>query len=65
MQTIFLIFVAAVFLITIIFGVLIWRQTIIFERKALSAKHKREEYLRQTEQRQDDNSELAPHSSGA
>jgi predicted PurR-regulated permease PerM len=47
MKTIFLIFVAAVFLITMIFGVLIWRQTIVFEKKALAAKQKKEAYLQQ------------------
>lgn len=47
MKTIFLIFVAAVFFITMIFGVLIWRQTIVFEKKALAAKQKKEAYLQQ------------------
>jgi predicted Holliday junction resolvase-like endonuclease len=55
MQTIFLVFVAAVFLITMIFGVLIWRQTIVFEKKALSAKQKKEAYLQQLQQESDEN----------
>ncbi|MEN6460187.1 MAG: hypothetical protein ABFC94_02300 [Syntrophomonas sp.] len=54
MQTIFLVFVAAVFLITMIFGVLIWRQTIVLEKKALSAKQKKEAYLQQLLQENDE-----------
>lgn len=50
MQTKFLIFIAIVFIITIIFGILIWRQTLIFERKALAAKQRKEEYIKQLEQ---------------
>lgn len=54
MQTIFLVFVAAVFLITMVFGVLIWRQTIVLEKKALFAKQKKEAYLQQLLQENDE-----------
>ncbi len=50
MQTKFLILIALVFLITAGFCVLIWRQTIVFEKKALAAKlrqKEREKELRQ------------------
>jgi ABC-type protease/lipase transport system fused ATPase/permease subunit len=50
MQTKFLIFMAIVFIVTIIFGVLIWRQTLVFEKKALAAKQRKEAYLKQLEQ---------------
>lgn len=55
MKTIFLIFVAAVFFITMIFGVLIWRQTIVFEKKALAAKQKKEAYLQQLQRENEEN----------
>jgi hypothetical protein len=55
MKTIFLVFVAAVFLITMVFGVLIWRQTIVFEKKALAAKQKKEAYLQQLQQENEEN----------
>lgn len=50
LQTLFLIFIAAVFVITTIFGVLIWKQTIKLEKKALAAKQKKEAYLQQLQQ---------------
>lgn len=50
MQTKFLIFMAIVFIVTIVFGVLIWRQTLVFEKKALAAKQRKEAYLKQLEQ---------------
>lgn len=49
MQAKFLIFIAVVFVITITFGILIWRQTLVFEKKALAAKQRKEEYLLQLE----------------
>lgn len=49
MQKLYLILIAAVFLFSILFAVLIWRQTIKFEKKALAAKRAKEEYLKQLE----------------
>jgi len=48
-QKLYLILIAAVFLFSILFAVLIWRQTIKFEKKALAAKRAKEEYLKQLE----------------
>lgn len=58
MQTKFLIFIAVVFCITIIFGVLIWRQTIVFEKKALAAKQRKEEYIRQLQLEEEERQRL-------
>lgn len=49
MQTKFWIFIAVVFVITIIFGIVIWRQTLVFEKKAMAAKQRKEEYIKQLE----------------
>lgn len=38
MKTAFLILIGSVFLVGIVFGILIWRQTIKFEKKAFAAK---------------------------
>lgn len=59
MQTKFLIFIAVVFTITIIFGVLIWRQTLVFERKALAAKQRKEAYVKQLEKELQEQQEAA------
>lgn len=59
MQTKFLIFIAVVFIITIIFGVLIWRQTLVFEKKALAAKQRKEAYLEQLEKEFQEQQEAA------
>ncbi len=45
MKTAFLILIASVFVITILFGVLIWRQTVKFEKKALAAKNRLQEEI--------------------
>jgi predicted Holliday junction resolvase-like endonuclease len=59
MQTKFLIFIAVVFVITIIFGILIWRQTLVFEKKALAAKQRKDQYLKQLEEEQQQREQTA------
>jgi len=43
----FLILIAIVFISTIFFAVIIWRQLIKFEKKALAAKRQKEAYVQQ------------------
>lgn len=45
----FLMLIAFVFVTTLVFGVLIWKQTIKVEKRALEAKRRQEEYQRQLE----------------
>jgi len=45
----FMVLIAAVFLMSITFAVLIWQQCIKFEKKALAAKKRQEEYIAQLE----------------
>jgi predicted Holliday junction resolvase-like endonuclease len=45
----FLILIGVVFIITMLFAVLIWRQTIKLEKSALAAKQRQEAYLQQLE----------------
>lgn len=47
MQKLYFILIVLVFVISLLFAVLIWRQTIKFEKKALAAKRAKEEYLNQ------------------
>jgi len=49
MRTMFLILIGVVFIITMLFAVLIWRQTIKLEKSALAAKQRQEAYLQQLE----------------
>lgn len=49
MQTAFLVLIGIVFVITIVFGILIWRQLIKFEKKALAAKKRQAELIAQME----------------
>ncbi len=49
LQTAFHILIGTVFILSIFFGILIWRQSIAFERKALIAKKRKEEFVRQFE----------------
>jgi len=49
MERLFHIFISLVFILSIFFGVLIWRQTIKFEKKALAAKKRKEEFIHQFE----------------
>ncbi|HOQ08580.1 MAG TPA: hypothetical protein PLG09_00470 [Syntrophomonadaceae bacterium] len=52
MKTGFLILIGIVLVCTIFFGILIWRQTVKFEKKALEAKKRKEEYLKKLEEEQ-------------
>lgn len=47
MQKLYLILIASVFILSIVFAILIWKQTIKFEKKALEAKRAREKFLNQ------------------
>lgn len=49
MRTMFLILIGVVFVVTLVFGILIWRQTIKIEKKALEAKRRQAEYQKQLE----------------
>ncbi|HZK43019.1 MAG TPA: hypothetical protein VFC73_01905 [Syntrophomonadaceae bacterium] len=49
MRTPFLIFIGSVFIITILFGVLIWLQLGRIQKKALIAKRKKEQFIRDRE----------------
>ena len=49
MRIMFLILIGVVFVITMVFAVLIWRQTIKLEKSALAAKQRKEAYLQQLE----------------
>lgn len=46
----FLVLISMVVVVSIVFGFIIWRQTIRFEKKALSYKQKKDEYLRYLEE---------------
>jgi len=52
LKTGFLILIGIVLVCTIFFGILIWRQTVKFEKKALEAKKRKEEYLKKLEEEQ-------------
>lgn len=45
----FMVLIASVFLMTIIFAVLIWQQCIKFEKRALAAKKRQEQHMAQME----------------
>lgn len=46
MRTMFLILIGVVFVTTLVFAVLIWKQTIKIEKRALAAKKLKEEQMR-------------------
>jgi predicted Holliday junction resolvase-like endonuclease len=46
-QKLYFILIILVFILSLLFAVLIWHQTIKFEKKALAAKRAKEEYLNQ------------------
>lgn len=46
----FLVLISMVVLVSIVFGFIIWRQTIRFERKASIYKQKKDEYLKNLEE---------------
>lgn len=48
----FMILIAIVFIVTIIFGIIIWKQSIKFEKKALVLKQRKEAYIKELEQQQ-------------
>lgn len=50
MKTAFLILIGIVFVCTIFFAIVIWRQTVKFEKKARIAKKQKEEYLLKLEE---------------
>ncbi len=52
MQTEFIILIAIVFIVTIFFGIVIWKQSIKFENKALILKQRKEEYIKELELQQ-------------
>jgi len=61
LYTPFLVLISSVLLLTLIFGFLIIRQTVIIQNKALAAKQRQEEYMRQLETE----GELAPEKNEA
>jgi len=58
-QKLYFILIGSVFIFSILFGIIIWRQTIKFEKKALVAKKAKEEYLRQLMLEQEEEKRLA------
>ncbi|MEN6350562.1 MAG: hypothetical protein ABFD08_14350 [Syntrophomonas sp.] len=46
----FLVLISMVVLVSIVFGFIIWRQTISFEKKASIYKQKKDEYLKNLEE---------------
>lgn len=57
MKTAFLILIGIVFVCTLFFATVIWRQTAKFEKKARIAKKQKEEYLLKLEEEQRVNQE--------
>ena len=52
MQIEFIILIAIVFIVTIFFGIVIWKQSIKFENKALVLKQRKEAYIKELELQQ-------------
>lgn len=52
MQTGFIILIGIVLTVTIFFGIIIWRQTYKFEKKALVLKQRKEAYIKELELQQ-------------
>lgn len=52
MKTGFFILIAIVFIFTIFWGILIWRQLVKFENKALFLKQRQEAYIKEMELQQ-------------
>lgn len=59
MQKLYFILIGSVFILSILFAIIIWRQTIKFEKKALVAKQAKEEYLKQLMLEQEEERRLA------
>jgi predicted PurR-regulated permease PerM len=57
LKTAFLILIGIVFVCTLFFAIVIWRQTVKFEKKARIAKKQKEEYLLKLEEEQRVNQE--------
>jgi flagellar biosynthesis/type III secretory pathway M-ring protein FliF/YscJ len=55
----YFILIGSVFILSILFAIIIWRQTIKFEKKALAAKKAKEEYLNQLMLEQEEERRLA------
>lgn len=58
-QKLYFILIGSVFILSILFAIIIWRQTIKFEKKALVAKQAKEEYLKQLMLEQEEERRLA------
>jgi len=58
-QKLYFILIGSVFILSILFAIIIWRQTIKFEKKALVAKKAKEEYLKQLMLEQEEEKRLA------
>jgi predicted Holliday junction resolvase-like endonuclease len=58
-QKLYFILIVSVFILSILFAIIIWRQTIKFEKKALVAKRAKEEYLNQLMLEQEEERKLA------
>lgn len=52
MKTGFIILIGIVFIVTIIFGIIIWKQSVKFEKKALVLKQRKEAYIKELELQQ-------------
>lgn len=48
----FLVLVTMVVLVSLFFGLVIWRQTVKFEKKAAVLKEKKEQYLQELEEQE-------------
>ena len=59
MQKLYFILIGSVFILSILFAIIIWRQTIKFEKKALVAKKAKEEYLKKLMLEQEEEKRLA------
>ena len=59
MQKLYFILIGSVFILSILFAIIIWRQTIKFEKKALAAKQAKEQYLKQLMLEQEEERRLA------
>lgn len=59
MQRFYLILIGSVLILSILFAILIWRQTVKVEKKAMIAKKAKEEYLHQLMLEQEEERRLA------
>ncbi|HHV16595.1 MAG TPA: hypothetical protein GXX58_08510 [Gelria sp.] len=59
MQKFYLILIGSVLILSILFAILIWRQTVKVEKKAMIAKKAKEEYLHQLMLEQEEERRLA------